>query len=262
MPRGEAGTASSRGKSTMGPLYFYHGLLGRGLCFAGFDAVELESFLQGADGDLQLIVRRFLRCDALECQARKNHQSEKALFTARRREAYQLVRQSRNNGDQHQTRKEYCPKRTKFKNREHDDAHDHYKQQETGAATRVKGRFAACVFHRQRFPGFPGVYHLVLRSVILEYAADILHEAYQDDVGQEENDANQAVNQVENNPIMHGRDITAQPACNPKRQQNKEEYSRANAQNHGKDNRKDGAILSQLSSAFPCRRIPDQPLKR
>ena len=101
--------------------------------------------------------------------------------------------------------------------------------------------------------GFPRVHHFVLGAVILEHAPDIFHQAYQNDVAQEDDDADQSVDQVKDHPVVNGGDIAAQPAREPERDQNKQQDGHRNAENHreGHRERRSSPFWPFSASPFP-----------
>jgi len=59
----------------------------------------------------------------------------------------------------------------------------------------------AGVLDGERLLGFPKVHHLVLGAVVLEDAVDVLHPGDEQNVAQEENDPDDAVHEVEEQPV-------------------------------------------------------------
>ena len=108
-------------------------------------------------------------------------------------------------GMQDHARQEDGPEGLELEEREDHDADHHHKEQKAGAAARVQGRFPARIFDGQLFPRLPGVDDLVLGAVILEDAPDVLHPADEQDIGQEEDDPDHPVDQIEDDPVVDWR---------------------------------------------------------
>src|SRR6266536_937290 len=160
-----------------------------------------QDVLEGADGDLDLVVAGRLGGQHLQPQPRLHDRPDQARALAPRAEPDALVGDADDHRHREELQRHPDQQRRAAGQREADrEQHqgDHEQdQQEVGAAAHVQSREAAHVAPRQRQPRLVAVDRLVLGAVVLEDPADVLELRDQRDVAEEEGEPHEPFDQVE-----------------------------------------------------------------
>lgn len=132
-----------------------------------------------------------------------------------------------------------------------DDGHENDDKQKTCAAAGVVLGLGPHVLHRQGEARLIAEDGLVLRPMVLEGAADILHVGTQNQVAQEDDHPQKPLHQVPPPQGEAGNEVE-DGAPQGGGQQEKEEHGKGHAQNHGKGDEQAGEFLVP--------QLPVQPL--
>lgn len=157
--------------------------------------------LERLDGHGHHVVLRRARRQVLQPEARLDGRLDDGILTAAR-EADDLIRDARDDRQQQDARGDALREARPAEEREDEDRDEHDDQQEVRAAARMEPRELLHVLDRQRQPRLIAVDRLVLRPVVLEDAADVLHARDAPDVAEEDCEAQEALHEIEEERVL------------------------------------------------------------
>ena len=131
------------------------------------------------------------------------------------READQLVREPGDHRQQQDPRRDQPVPRGPAEEREHEDRDHHHPEQERRPAARVDQRVALHDLGLERLAGLVGVDRLVLGGVVLEDAAQVGQERDQEEIGDEDRDADQPLDDHETLAVANRQLIRDQRRARP-----------------------------------------------
>ena len=163
-------------------------LLSAGTVIYNVRAVVGDNFLHGGDSALYHLVVGFFCCDALSPQTRcSEYAGELVVVSAA--ELDELIAKPHHDRQKQQTEhgsQECYAERLGGYEHTYEYAHEQGHYEEGGTAAGMKAYLLAYVLYGKLLVVFITEYGLVLGSVILEYALHILHARYKEQIAQEQ----------------------------------------------------------------------------
>ena len=148
--------------------------------------IRRDRVLHSGDGYLNLPILRLARRQRLKPQAGGEEDPHYGVVRVEAAEPYRLIAYRGHKGDQYNPGGEQPPQGVAAYKGEHRDRHDDYRQQERGAASRVRRWLPSHRLDIQGLVGLLGVNRHMLGAVVHEHPGNLVHSADQVDIGQKD----------------------------------------------------------------------------